>query len=67
MVTIPYIVSRVGSILVWCHMAVCSLYTKLYSCVTRGPDEPYYELHICQPPALSMQTVTLVLLMVVVS
>ena len=29
MVTIPYIVSRVGSILVWCHMAVCSLYIKV--------------------------------------
>jgi len=26
---VPYIVSRVGSILVWCHMAVCSLYIKL--------------------------------------
>jgi len=29
MVIIPYIVSRVGSILVWCHMAACSLYIKV--------------------------------------
>ena len=26
---IPYIVSGVGSILIWCHMAACSLYIKL--------------------------------------
>ena len=54
MVTIPYItyiISRVGSKLlwIWCHMAVCPY-------VTRGPDERYYELR--QPPALSVRTVT---------
>jgi len=30
---VPYIVSGVGSILVWCHMAVCSLYIKLCTLV----------------------------------
>jgi len=36
MVTIPLYCIRVGSILVWCNMAVCTLYIKaLYSYVTR--------------------------------
>ena len=57
---IPYIVSGVGSRLVCCHMAVCSLYIykALYPYVTRGPDERYYELTKCRLPTLSVQTVT---------
>ena len=58
MVTIPYIVSRVGSKLVWCHMAVCSLYIALYPYVTGGSDEHYYERTLCWPPALSVRTMT---------
>jgi len=54
MVTIPYISSGVVSILTWCHMAVCSLYTSSVPlCDKRGPDEHYYEPTLCQPPALS--------------
>jgi len=32
---VPYIVSGVESILLWCHMAVCSLYIKLCTLVWR--------------------------------
>jgi len=56
--TLYYI--RVGSILVRCHMAVCCLYINLGTpYVTRCLDECYYKLHLCQPPALSVQTVTI--------
>ena len=51
---------RVESILVWCHVAICSfVYKAQYPYVTRGPDESYYELHLCRPPTLSVRTVTI--------
>jgi len=39
---VPYIVSGVGSILVWCHMAVCSLYIKL--CILMWQERSWWTL-----------------------
>ena len=52
---VPYIVSGV-----WVYISLvphgCMLSVSL--CDKRGPDERYYELTLCRPPALSVRTVT---------